>query len=171
MFFSKPSRSLVMVLAVAAAPAAFAGDTVRLNCPAGTVRKEHKKEAVYCVKAQAEAGEPKNHGPYVDLHPNGKKMAEGQYQDGFRSGLWTFWDANGAKAGETNFSGGSYHGTRIEYHANGQKKTEQQWNQGKREGLSVAYSEDGQKVAETQFQSDRVVKEQRFENGKPVASK
>ncbi|MDC0709016.1 hypothetical protein POL68_11135 [Stigmatella sp. ncwal1] len=171
MFSKKPSRFVIIVLAVAAAPAAFAGDTVQLNCPTGTVRKELKRESVYCAKVRADASEPRNHGPYVDLYPSGRKMAEGQYQDGFRSGHWTFWDANGAKAGETDFSRGNYHGTRTEFHANGNKKIEQQWNHGKREGLSVAYSEDGQKVAEMYFQGDRMVKEQRFENGKPVASK
>lgn len=174
MFFNKSSRFVVMALAVAAAPAAFAGGTAQLNCPAGTVQKGgkvQKSEAVYCSKAKPQAGEPAIHGPYVDFHANGGKQSEGQYENGFRTGLWTFWDANGVKTGETNFSAGDYHGTRIEYHANGNKKVEQQWTRGKKEGLSVSYAEDGQKVAEMHFQGDRMVKEQRFENGKPVAKK
>lgn len=181
MSFLKTSQLVFVGMSIVAAPMVFAsgtstgsdGQTVRLVCPAGTVQKGSKvtNEAVYCMKTKPQSGEPVPHGPYVDFYKNGQKQSEGQYKDGFRSGHWTFWDANGMKAGETDFEAGDYHGARVEYYPNGNKKLEQQWVHGKRDGVVAAYSANGQKVSETSFRGDRVVKEQRFENGKPVAAK
>jgi len=176
------TRFFSLCLAMSAAPVlaneagiTISGGTVRLDCPAGTVQnttKISKDTAVFCRKTGKQAAnEPTRHGPYVAFWPNGQKQAAGQTKDGFQVGRWTFWDANGVKTGETEFLRDNYNGARIEYYANGNKKTEQQWVNGKREGLAVAYSEDGQKVAEMHYQGDRMVKEQRFVNGKPVANK
>jgi antitoxin component YwqK of YwqJK toxin-antitoxin module len=176
------TRFFSLCLAVAAAPAladesgiTISGGTVKLDCPAGTVQnttKISKDTAVFCRKTSKQDGnEPSRHGPYVAFWGNGQKQAAGQTKDGFQVGKWTFWDANGVKTGETEFLRDNFHGTRIEFYANGNKKTEQQWVHGKREGLAVAYSEDGQKVSEAQYEGGRMVKEQRFENGKPVANK
>jgi antitoxin component YwqK of YwqJK toxin-antitoxin module len=175
------TRFFSLCLAVAAAPAladesgiTISGGTVKLDCPAGTVQnttKISKDRAVFCRKFVKDRNEPMRHGPYVAFWPNGQKQAAGQTKDGFQVGKWTFWDANGVKTGETEFLRDAYHGARVEFYTNGNKKTEQQWVNGKREGLGVAYAEDGQKVSEMQFSGDRMVKEQRFENGKPVANK
>lgn len=176
------TRIFSLCLAVSAAPAladesgiTISGGTVRLQCPAGTVQnttKISKDTAVFCKKTSKQDGnEPSRHGPYVAFWPNGQKQAVGQTKDGFQVGKWTFWDANGVKTGETEFLRDNFHGTRVEFHANGNKKAEQQWVHGKREGLAVEYAEDGKKVSEKTYAADRVVKEQRFENGKPVANK
>jgi|GEM_PF-1027544 len=178
------SRVFSLCLTISAVPALagesavkISGQTVRLDCPAGTVQnttKVSKDMAAFCKKTgtEQEGGkEPVAHGPYVAFWANGQKQAEGQNKDGFRSGIWTFWDESGAKTGETEFVRGNYHATRVEFYANGKKKTEEQWNNGTREGISVAYSEDGQKVAERHYAAGKVVKETAFENGKPVASK
>lgn len=176
------TRFFSLCLAMSAAPAlaneagiTISGGTVRLDCPAGTVQnttKISKDSDAFCKKTSKQAkGEPTRHGPSVSFWANGQKQAAGQNQDGFKTGKWTFWDENGVKTGETEFVRGNYHGTRVQFFANGNKQSEQQWMGGKREGLSVEYSQDGQKVSEMHFKGDRMVKEQRFENGKPVANK
>lgn len=178
------SRAFTLCVAISAVPALadesgikISGQTVRLDCPAGTVQNTtqvSKDMAAFCKKTGTDkqgAKEPVTHGPYVAFWANGQKQAVGQNKDGFPSGLWTFWDENGLKTGETEFVRGNYHGTRVEFYANGQKKGEEQWSNGTREGISVAYAENGQKVAERHYAAGKVVKETAFENGKPVASK
>jgi hypothetical protein len=151
---------------LSSAPALAAGGTVKLDCPAGTVQRGtrvSKDDGVFCVKAGAarEPGEPVAHGPYVDFHANGQKASEGQYQDGFRTGRWTFYDASGAKRGETEFSGGNYSGRRVEYHANGQVKREQHWVNGKRQGTETTYDAQGQKLTVTQLKDNRELRTER----------
>lgn len=159
----KSSLRLGLFVTLCSAPALAAGGSVKLDCPAGTVQRGTKvsaRDGVYCVKTAAsrKAGEPVAHGPYVDFHANGQKRSEGQYVDGFRSGQWHFFDANGAKSGETEFAGGDYNGRRVEFHPNGQKKLEQQWVKGKREGMETAYAKDGTTVRQVKYTQDRGVK-------------
>ncbi|MFY1824952.1 toxin-antitoxin system YwqK family antitoxin [Myxococcus fulvus] len=146
------------------APHAMAEDTsvgreVHLNCPTGTVQRGtqvSKDLGVFCVKSTgSEKGSP--HGPYVDFWANGQKQAEGQYKDGFRTGLWTFYDANGVKTGQTQFEANDYHGQRVQFHPNGAKKMEQTWVKGSREGVEATYTADGQKVSEVRYSADKPV--------------
>jgi hypothetical protein len=175
------SRLLVTLTLVVAAPvfaeqsSTAVGQPIQLNCPAGTVQrgdKVSKDNGVFCVKVGTQAGqESMRHGPYVDFWPNGQKQSEGVFQDGFQFGRWTFWNADGVKTSEIDFSRSVYHGTRVEYHANGNKKLVQSWVKGKQDGIETMYAEDGQKVAESEFRDGHRTKAQRFENGRPVAAK
>ncbi|NTX15521.1 hypothetical protein HUA76_32610 [Myxococcus sp. CA056] len=102
-------------------------------------------------------GKGTHHGPYVDFWATGQKQSEGQYKDGFRSGHWTFYDANGVKTGETQFENNDYHGRRVQFHPNGSKKMEQTWVKGKREGSEATYTEDGKKASEVRYSADKPV--------------
>src|SRR5512140_2978296 len=93
------SRAFSLCLAVSALPAladesgiTVTGQTVHLNCPAGTVQnttKVSKDMAAFCKKTgKQEGNEPVSHGPYVAFWANGKKQAVGQNQDGFPTGHW-----------------------------------------------------------------------------------
>ncbi|WP_375757955.1 toxin-antitoxin system YwqK family antitoxin [Corallococcus exercitus] len=132
---------------------------VRLSCPEGTVQKGKttQNESVYCIKPNSKPGEQVIHGPYVDFWANGQKQAEGQYLNGFRSGRWTFWDANGVKTGETEFVAGDYHGTRVQYFANGKPKMIEQYRKGFRNGTVQELSEDGKVIRQLQFADGREV--------------
>lgn len=161
-------RFVALCMTVVAAPA-LAEDTsvgrqVRLDCPAGTTQrggKVNKDMGVFCVKAGSSGNMDKAslHGPYVDFWANGKRQSEGQYKDGFRTGRWAFYDANGVKTGETEFERNDYHGQRVEFHPNGSKKLEQTWVKGKREGVEAAYAADGRKVSEVRYSSDKPMAE------------
>lgn len=161
MFLANFCRAAVG-LVVSISFAAVAGGTsstqeVKLTCPTGAVQKS-RSGSTFCVKAAGSSkGEPQLHGPYVDFHSTGQKQSEGQYHDGARSGRWTFWDVNGVKSGETNFSGGDYHGERTQYFANGKPRMIEQYTKGRRDGLVQEYSEDGKLIRQVQYKDDRQV--------------
>ncbi|RKI70050.1 hypothetical protein D7X55_10460 [Corallococcus sp. AB049A] len=159
--FLKQASQLLIASMLAVSSTSLAADA-QLSCPAGSVQKGKlgKDEAVYCVKVNQKGNERVLHGPYADFWPNGQKQSDGQYLNGFRSGHWTFWDANGVKTGETDFAEGDYHGTRVQYFANGKPKMVEQYQKGIRNGTVQELSEDG-----------KVVRESRFEKGKEVAAK
>ncbi|MBN9686694.1 MULTISPECIES: toxin-antitoxin system YwqK family antitoxin [unclassified Corallococcus] len=143
---------LLVASVLAWSATSFAAD-VKLSCPAGTVERTRSSPngAAYCVKTNQKVREPVLHGAYVDYWANGQKQSEGQYQDGFRTGRWTFWDANGVKTGETEFVAGDYHGTRVQYFANGKPKMIEEYRKGLRSGSVQELNENGQLVRQSQF--------------------
>ena len=93
-----------------------------LSCPPGTQQAGGSKsplEAVVCVRFDKDGGRI-FHGPYVAFWPNGQRQAEGQYEDGWRTGTFTFFDKDGVKTGVTTFKHGEYDGARVEFSPNGQ---------------------------------------------------
>lgn len=142
-----------------ASPSTPAGPSApAISCPAGTRSlgdSVSPPERLTCAKVSA-AGESVLHGPCIEFHKNGRKQAEGQYVDGFRSGLWIFWDEAGVKVGETNFRKGNYHGARIEYYADGQKKLEENWVNGKRQGFVKSWNRTGA-LSVVEYRDDRPV--------------
>ncbi|NOK19381.1 toxin-antitoxin system YwqK family antitoxin [Corallococcus carmarthensis] len=150
--FLKQASQLLIASMLAFSATSLAADA-QLSCPAGSVLKGKagKDEAVYCVKANQKVGEPVIHGAYVDYWSNGQKQSEGQFLNGFRTGHWTFWDANGVKTGETDFAAGDYHGTRVQFFANGKPKMIEQYRKGFRNGTVQELSEDGKVVRQAQF--------------------
>lgn len=166
----KTASRTIAILAISMSSVAFAegayttsvAQDVRLACPVGTVQKGGEKLSknggVFCVKTSSgKEREPQLHGPYVDFYPNGQKQSEGQYADGARVGLWTFWDANGVKTGETEFAGGNYHGKRVQYFSTGKPHVVEQYTNGKRDGFFQEFSEDGKLVRQAQYRNDQQV--------------
>ncbi|NMO15732.1 hypothetical protein HPC49_16030 [Pyxidicoccus fallax] len=135
---------------------------IQLSCPAGTKqfggRATMTDRGVFCVKQKTEQHLPVAHGPYVSYHANGQKKAVGQHANGAQSGVWSFFDENGVKTEEIEFSGGNYHGRRTQFFVTGQKKLVDQWVSGKREGTAVAFAENGQKVSEVTYKAGHPVK-------------
>ena len=172
MFQKISSRILALALTVSAPAvmASGAGEDVKLNCPAGTKqRRMSEKSAVYCAKTDIKAHETAAHGQYMSFHPNGQKKAVGELVHGKQTGLWTFFDENGRKSEEIEYSAHHYNGRHVQFFPSGKVKLEEKWVKGKREGTAVAYAEDGQKQAEREYRAGHLIKEQRFENGKPVS--
>lgn len=93
----------------------------------------------------------------VLLYPNGVKQAEGQTENGFRTGLWTLYDESGRKTGTAMFKGGNFHGEVVEFHANGKVRKVEQYVDGLREGTAKEFSEDGKLVKQTEYRANRVV--------------
>lgn len=163
MFKKTSSRVLVLSLSLCTSLvwAADVSGEVKLSCPAGTKqfggRATMTDRGVFCVKSGTETGMPVAHGPYVSFHANGSKKAVGQHVDGAQSGLWTFFDENGVKTEEIEFSGGNYNGKRVQYFANGKSRMVEQYVKGKRNGLVQEFSEDGKLVRQAQYQDGHQV--------------
>lgn len=174
--FKKTSRifALTLALSAPAVMAAGSGEEVKLNCPAGTKQRralDKTKDAWTCAKTDSKDHDRSAHGPFVSFHPNGQKKAVGQHEDGMQTGLWTYFDENGRKIEEIEYSAHHYNGRRVQFFPSGKVKLEERWVHGKREGTATSYLESGQKQAESQYREGHLVKEQRFENGKPVSAK
>lgn len=156
---SKLIRTFTIALTLVA-PMAYAqsgGMVVKLHCPEGTKQFGNMDDDLFCRKIEAKDGMHVPHGPYVSYHSNGQKSADGQYVDGFRFGLWTFYDEAGKVTGRTEFEGGNYHGKRVQYFPNGKPRIIEEYSKGKRNGLVQEFSEDGKLVRQAQYRDDREV--------------
>ena len=149
----------VMAQAKAVVPVAKPAAEVQLACPAGSKQVGGAKsalEASVCMRV-GQDGSRIFHGPYVAYWPNGMKQAEGQYDNSFRAGQWTFFDDKGVKTGQTSFRMDSYDGARIEFHANGAKKLEETYSMGKRQGAQLTFDLTGKQISKVDFVDDRPV--------------
>lgn len=132
---------------------------IRLDCPAGTKQAKSgngkSSDIVACVKTNGAGFSP--HGPTVYFYPNGEKQAEGPSEDGFRTGLWTFYDEQGKKTGTATFKQSNFHGEVVEFHENGRVKRVEYYVDGLREGITKEYSANGELVKQTAFRNNREV--------------
>ncbi|MFP2933156.1 toxin-antitoxin system YwqK family antitoxin [Pyxidicoccus sp. 3LG] len=155
MMLKKWTRVFGVVSVVAMAPAAMASSP-KLDCPAGTRQAggmEQGKDIVMCVRTS----DGKPHGPSIWLHPNGAKQAEGRTENGFREGLWTFFDEKGNKTGTAELKGGNFHGEVVELHSNGKVKKVERYVHNSREGAVEEFSADGKLVKKSEWRNNREV--------------
>jgi hypothetical protein len=151
------AQTLGMMVVVTVGPAAFASSPVKLNCPAGTTQKGGS-DATHDITACVKPGNGfKPHGPTVFFYPSGAKQAEGQSENGFRTGLWTLYDEKGNKTGTAMFKGGNFHGEVVELYPNGKVRKVEQYVDGLREGTAKEFSEDGRLVKQTEYRNNREV--------------
>lgn len=154
---SKGWFNVVGVVAIAMSSSAFAAETIKLDCPAGT-KQVNTADSVYCAKPGQRVAGKGTHGPMVLLE-KGKKAAEGQTEHGFRTGAWTFYDASGNKVGTATFKGGNYHGEVVEMFPNGKVRKVEQYAEGLRHGTAKEFSQDGKLVKQTEYRENRKVSE------------
>ena len=104
------------------------GNTVKLNCPAGS-KQVNDGEGIFCNRGGA-LGSERLEGPAVGLNRNGTVHARGQYLAGSRTGRWVFFDEKGVKTHEIDFKNDNFDGQRVEFHPNGQKKAVEVYSRG-----------------------------------------
>ncbi|ATB41163.1 hypothetical protein CYFUS_006627 [Cystobacter fuscus] len=152
-------RTFGMFAAVTCSSSVFAKESIKLDCPTGTVQSSSANgkaaDIVACVKTNGKAFSP--HGATVYLYPNGTKQAEGMSEDGFRTGLWTFYNEQGRKTGSATFKHSNFHGEVVELHENGKIKKVDQYIEGLREGTAKEFSADGTLVKQTEYRNNRQV--------------
>ena len=78
-------------------------------------------------------------GKYVTYYDNGQKQEEGNFKDGKKDGLWSWWGENGQKMSEGNYKDNKYDGLWTGWHENGQKKEVGNYKEGKIFGLLTAW--------------------------------
>lgn len=159
MLLSKRYSALCLIAFATSTSSAFARETIKLNCPVGTVQTSNSSaknaDIIACVKKDSKGFNP--HGPTVFLSPRGMKEAEGLSEDGFRTGLWTFYDEQGNKTGTATFKHSNFHGDVVELHENGKVKKVEQYVDGLREGSVKEFSADGTLVKQTEYRNNRQV--------------
>ncbi len=148
-----------LVFAEAKSGDAANGADVKLACPADTKQVGGRKSSLMasvCVKTGRD-GSRVFHGPYVAYWNSGVKQAEGQFDNGWRAGAWSFFDEKGVKTGDVGFNQGDYDGVRVEFHDNGQKKLVENYVKGRRQGMQTMYDVSGKVLSTTNFVDDRPV--------------
>jgi antitoxin component YwqK of YwqJK toxin-antitoxin module len=81
---------------------------------------------------------------YAKLYnPDGKKLAEGYYQNKKKDSVWTFYDKKGRIVAKDGYDNGSRDGSSIRFFRNGDTSHVVQWKNGKRNGKIVQYFENG----------------------------
>lgn len=63
-------------------------------------------------------------GACYDKHENGKIGLKGQFKDGMKDGVWTWWYSSGKKLRETSYIENKKEGLTFYWHPNGQKAKE-----------------------------------------------
>ncbi|MBN1209978.1 MAG: toxin-antitoxin system YwqK family antitoxin [Myxococcaceae bacterium] len=157
MLLKKWTKVFGTLAIVTMAPAALASSPIKLNCPAGTVQKGGS-DATHDIAACVKQGDDfKPHGATVFFYPSGAKQAEGPSENGFRTGLWTFYDEKGNKTGTAMFKRSNFHGEVVELHPNGKVRKVAQYVDGLREGTAKEFSADGRLVKQTEYRNNREV--------------
>lgn len=77
-----------------------------------------------------------------DMNTPVKEMV-GQYINGKKNGLWTYWAKNGQKIAELTFKDDEFDGKWTSWYINGQKKKEGFYQDGKQIGLWNFWKQDG----------------------------
>ena len=83
-------------------------------------------------------------GRYIDWHPNGERLRDGDSGRDGKAGLWTEWHSNGQKKEEGVWKNGKPVGIFEEWYENGQKATEQIFKEG-RLSFGIAWKPNGKK--------------------------
>ncbi|QDE84524.1 toxin-antitoxin system YwqK family antitoxin [Myxococcus xanthus] len=153
-------RALPLTLALMAPAALAKAPADKAACPAGTVQTGAKTEGLTCSKVDAQLGQSTAHGAYVAYHPNGKLAARGQFENGLKVGLWTFFDESGVIEGTSEFKDGGWHGQRIKYFPSGKPQRIEEYKDGRKNGLVKEFAEDGRVLSQVQYENNRVVSAQ-----------
>ncbi|GHG82877.1 hypothetical protein GCM10012319_37330 [Comamonas sp. KCTC 72670] len=157
MVFGNLMRALPLSLALMA-PAAWAKAPVeKASCPAGTTQTGTKAEGLTCSKVDAQKGRSSAHGPYVAYHSNGKLAVQGQFDNGLKVGLWTFFDESGVLESTSEFKDGGWHGQRIKYFPSGKPQRVEEYKSGRKHGVVQEFAEDGQVLSQVRYDNNRKV--------------
>jgi antitoxin component YwqK of YwqJK toxin-antitoxin module len=110
-----------------------------------------------------------SNGKWKDLYPSGKIMAEGQYTDNRRTGLWKFYD----EAAENVEQTGYYNNSRPDgiwkwYYDNGNLLREEEYFQGKRDGSYTEYSKTGEIIAQGKYSDDEKNGDWKYKSGNNI---
>ncbi|MCK7460658.1 MAG: hypothetical protein MZU84_00495 [Sphingobacterium sp.] len=80
-------------------------------------------------------------GKWKDLYPDGKVLAEGQYTDNRRTGLWKFYNQSAESLNrQDHYNNGRPDGLWKWYYENGAILREEEYFQGQRDGAYTEYS-------------------------------
>ncbi|MFP4024779.1 MAG: toxin-antitoxin system YwqK family antitoxin [Thiohalospira sp.] len=85
----------------------------------------------------------KREGKWIDYYPEGKKRAEGYYNNGEKTGNWKFYFPNGRIQQTGSYINGKLSGSWKWYYSNGNLRKEEFYIYGLPDGESIEYSDTG----------------------------
>jgi antitoxin component YwqK of YwqJK toxin-antitoxin module len=88
-------------------------------------------------------------GEAVAYYRDGNLRWKGRYKNGCCTGTWEYWDQNGNRVIEANYSHDTLTGPYCSWYSNGLMKEKGQFSQNSRTGKWFSYNETGQVVSET----------------------
>jgi len=94
-------------------------------------------------RAEGSFADGKRDGPYAVWHKKGRKVQEGQYRAGEKTGRWIDRFLDGGKQQESVYESGQLHGARTSWHRLGQKWREESFANGKQHGRARAFAPSG----------------------------
>lgn len=97
---------------------------------------------------------------YQILYPTGELNVEGKFEDGLRTGLWSYYDRYGNKFKQEKYVAGVLSDTLITYHENGQIHEIVLYKDGERNGMYLNYNIYGDLTEEGYFKNDNYDREQ-----------
>lgn len=110
-----------------------------------------------------------SNGKWKDLYPSGKILADGQYTDNRRTGLWKFYDEASEKVEQTGYyNNGRPDGIWKWYYENGNLLREEEYFQGKRDGSYTEYSKTGEIIAQGQYSDDEKNGNWKYKSGNNI---
>jgi antitoxin component YwqK of YwqJK toxin-antitoxin module len=86
------------------------------------------------------------HGEALTWYKNGQIRRKGFYQKGQISGKWEFWEENGQKTIEANYTDDILNGSYIALYSNGKIKEKGQFSDNRPIGKWVYFNEEGQVI-------------------------
>lgn len=102
------------------------------------------------------------HGKYISWSDDGFKTSEGNYENNFREGVWTFY-GRGKLRSQGSYVKGEEQGLWKNYHNNGKVENEIHWVDGLKEGAFIEYDTFGIVINEGIYKADSII-QQTLEN-------
>jgi len=90
-------------------------------------------------------------GKWKDFYPNGKIMADGQFNDNRKSGVWKYYNISGKLEQTGSFNNGRPDGLWQWYYDDNSLLREEEYFQGKRDGSFTEYSAAGEIITQGQY--------------------
>lgn len=113
-------------------------------------REVSTKTEHYCLVTVD--GKEVKHGVYRAMHSDGSQKIEGEYTNGMKSSIWTFWSKNGKKIEVTEYSDDKKSGMSQAWSANsGNLIYKGEYKDGKPIGTHQKWYDDGKKLSEAVF--------------------
>jgi len=107
----------------------------------------------------------KFNGKWKDLYPDGITLAEGQYSDSRRTGVWKFYTAAGKLEQTGSFNNGRPDGLWKWYYENETLLREEEYFQGQRDGVYTEYSPAGEIIAQGGYTDGEKNGEWKYKSG------
>lgn len=89
---------------------------------------------------------------HIQVEQQGRLVAEGNYENGAREGVWKYYDGLGDVKGQGTYENGKMvEGLEVRYHDNNNTQSEGTWTNGQKDGYWVLYYRSGAKKAEGNY--------------------